>query len=646
MLKSKIILLVFLKTCLCFSQQSTDGFYVFSFFKNVQQLNIDKAYNDANSIKDDLLKEKVLTYYHLISKDKSIIPKLKNDVKSIVLNSESNLINCLNHLILAEYEFSYQLNRGKAFELLTTGLQKAEKLDNNFLQIEFLLKIYSVYRYGVVSSDKNFYTYLDKLNQLATDKYSKFLYYENAIYVLGMGLIKSTNPKKRKNAETKIHETFLKLDSVANTLEKNALLKIKHYQIKGLDLIRIQNYNEAVSFFNKVIERLKNKKNTFYNPYKYNALKEIARAYNAQKQHKKALINLQKSRKYESTDSIRNNFIYNLYVSDIYNDLKKYDSAFITIKKAFHQSFTLNFKEQNNLISSLEVKNKTKQKEIENLRLKQQNREVEIDRKQHFALLVGSLLLLIFVTAISVLSLKVINKKRLLAEQQKAMEIQKNLTLLKEQEINTINAMVEGQEKERKRIAEDLHDNIGSVLATLKLHFENLKLNRDKKHFNQDELYEKTEKLIDETYLKVRSIAHEKNAGIIANQGLLSAIKVMVEKISSANQLHIEIIDFGLNKRLENSLEITIFRIIQELITNVLKHAEAKNITINLSAYKKNLNLIVEDDGKGFDTQKIDLENGMGLSSIKTRVEHLNGTFEIDATLKHGTTVIIDIPLS
>ena len=204
--------------------------------------------------------------------------------------------------------------------------------------------------------------------------------------------------------------------------------------------------------------------------------------------------------------------------------------------------------------------------------------------------------------------------------------------------------MVDGQEKERKRIAEDLHDNLGSVLATLKLHFENLKINREKKKINQETLFNKTENLIDEAYLKVRRIAHAKNAGVIANQGLLLAVQMMAEKISSADKIQIEVVHFGLNKRLENTLELTLFRIIQELITNIIKHADAKNATINISLYDKNLNIIIEDNGKGFDIEKVNLKNGMGISSIKTRIEHLKGTFEIDTTLGKGSSVILNIP--
>ncbi|TCP25726.1 hypothetical protein EV195_10385 [Tenacibaculum skagerrakense] len=331
--------------------------------------------------------------------------------------------------------------------------------------------------------------------------------------------------------------------------------------------------------------------------------------------------------------------------SECYQRLQDYKKAFQYQSKYITYKDSLDVFNQNKAIKELDEKYKVAEKDKENLELRQKNLLTEQKRKQTQNFLFGSLILLFFGGTIAYLNLKNSRKKRLLAEQQKELEKQKNLTLLKEQEITTINAMVEGQEKERIRIAEDLHDNIGSVLATLKLHFENLKLNREKKHFNQEELYNKTEKLIDETYLKVRSIAHAKNAGVIANQGLLVAIKMMAEKISSANQLNIEIVDFGLDRRLDSNTEITIFRIIQELITNIIKHAEASEATINISHFDDNLNIIIEDNGKGFNPSIIPYNNGMGLGSIKKRVEYLHGNFQIDSAIKRGTSIIINIPL-
>ncbi|QTE23073.1 tetratricopeptide repeat-containing sensor histidine kinase [Polaribacter cellanae] len=333
------------------------------------------------------------------------------------------------------------------------------------------------------------------------------------------------------------------------------------------------------------------------------------------------------------------------------NHLKVYNALYIWYqnKKDYKKALKYKTTYQNlrDSITKIELK-----KNINQLNIKYQTAEkdkqileTEAKRIKNRNFLIGSLLFILFAGTIGILSLKNSKRKRKFAEQEKELETQKNLTLLKEQELNTINAMVDGQEKERKRIAEDLHDNLGSVLATLKLHFENLQMNKEKKKINQEELFNKTENLIDEAYLKVRSIAHAKNAGVIANQGLLSAVEIMAEKISSADKINIDVIHFGLNKRLENSLEITVFRIIQELITNIIKHAEATNATINISAYDKNLNIIVEDNGKGFNIKKVNLKDGMGIGSIKTRIEHLKGTFEIDSTIGKGSSVIIDIPI-
>ena len=235
---------------------------------------------------------------------------------------------------------------------------------------------------------------------------------------------------------------------------------------------------------------------------------------------------------------------------------------------------------------------------------------------------------------------KEIEIRNAVAEKNIVIERQKTANLLKEQELTAIDAMIEGQEKERQRIANDLHDDLGGLMATLKLHFNALK---DKQ---TPELYTKTNALIDEAYNKVRTVAHAKNSGVIAKQGLLIAITKVANKISASNKLMIDVIDHGLENRLENSLELTIFRIIQELITNVIKHANATEVTIHITNHDDSLNIMVEDNGKGFNPSQITKTNeGMGISSIDKRVEHLNGSMTIESELNQGTTVIIDIPL-
>ena len=140
-------------------------------------------------------------------------------------------------------------------------------------------------------------------------------------------------------------------------------------------------------------------------------------------------------------------------------------------------------------------------------------------------------------------------------------------------------------------------------------------------------------------------MAHIKNSGVIAKNGLLPAVEKLVKNASVASKLTIEVQDFGLEDRLDNLLEITIFRIIQELVTNIIKHSQATSANISITNHQDSLSIIIEDNGIGFDMKKIQHKDGMGLSSIEKRVEHLEGTLEVDSTEGNGTTILIDIPL-
>jgi len=263
--------------------------------------------------------------------------------------------------------------------------------------------------------------------------------------------------------------------------------------------------------------------------------------------------------------------------------------------------------------------------------------------EKQLILLIGIISLIVF-AIIAFLVYRNTKRKQRIAEQEKELEIQKTTTLLKEQEITTINAMIEGQEKERLRLAGDLHDNLGGTLAAVKMHIGNLQANLNKSD-NPQGLLDKANTLISEAYKDVRSIAHERNSGVMAKEGLLPAIEKLASKVSSSNGLSIEVQDFGLEDRLSNHIEITIFRIVQELITNIIKHAQATEATISLTQHDSELNIMVEDNGKGFKVGKLQDKDGMGLGSIERRVKHLEGTMEVDSSIGKGTNIIIDIPL-
>jgi signal transduction histidine kinase len=522
-------------------------------------------------------------------------------------------------------EFDYLNKHYKAYKNYIKSLELYKKLNLKDSIAKCNLELFEL----IVSQNNledNSKPYLDKYYEYALEKKDSFL------------ILKSLNRYAQYFWNTdSIHYTkpyYLKALEISNN---NKLSKYRISIYSNLAYLHIKNYPDtAAYYFNKTL----NLKKLMNNAQLVGTFINYSIFLKNQKQYNKAIEYLKKAEalELEQYQLKYNKIIYSKF-ANTYKLQGNYKKAYEYYEKYNITRDSLNNTAQNIAISDLDKKYKTAEKDKLII-------EKEAQNQQKLYLLIAAILTIITGSIIYILTIKNSKRKRKLAEQQKELETQKNLTLIKEQEITTINAMVDGQEKERKRIAEDLHDNLGSVLATLKLHFENLKINREKKKINQETLFDKTEGLIDEAYLKVRRIAHAKNAGVIANQGLLLAVQMMAEKISSADKINIEVIHFGLDKRLDNSLELTVFRIIQELVTNIIKHAEAKNATINLSLYEKNLNIIIEDDGKGFDIKKVNLNNGMGISSIKTRITHLEGTFSIDATLGKGSSIILDIPIS
>ncbi len=365
------------------------------------------------------------------------------------------------------------------------------------------------------------------------------------------------------------------------------------YNSKGITLKKSKQYKEAIFYFKKALEEhypIENQENMLM------VTRNLADAYYLNKNYKL------------SATLYRNK----IRISD---SLKTIDAA--------------------RSLEELETKFKTAEKEKENLQLQADKK----NQRTQIYLLLGSV---IFLALLGLFFYNNQRKKKLLAQKEQELEKQRADTILKNQELATIDAMISGQEKERKRLAEELHDNLGSSLTTVKLYFENLKSNvKDEQGL---EVYHRTEQILDDTYETIRTMSHNRNNGVLASKGLIPSLQTLADKITSSNKLTVELIHHGLDKKLENSIELIIFRTIQELLNNIIKHAHATHATINLTSYDENLNIMVEDNGKGFNATVLPETEGMGLSNIEKRIENLDGTFEIDSHPGRGTTINIDIP--
>jgi two-component system NarL family sensor kinase len=213
------------------------------------------------------------------------------------------------------------------------------------------------------------------------------------------------------------------------------------------------------------------------------------------------------------------------------------------------------------------------------------------------------------------------------------------------QKTELFNAVVSAQDNERKRIAQDIHDSLGSVLSAAKLNLSGLEDHKTRLTKGQKEKYEIALGLLDDASAELRNISHNLMPATLLKLGLTAALQNLFDKIS-ATGMHISFTAHGIIERLAEGLEISIYRIVLELVNNIVKHAKANEVTVQLIKYPSYINITVEDNGRGFiHMQTATGTKGMGLSSISSRIEYLKGTIDIDSGIGTGTTVIIDIPL-
>ncbi len=237
-------------------------------------------------------------------------------------------------------------------------------------------------------------------------------------------------------------------------------------------------------------------------------------------------------------------------------------------------------------------------------------------------------------------------KHNLLVSAQKEALHQKEMAGLKQQtELASLNAIQDGQEIERKRIAEALHNSMGSVLSAIQMHLQSFHLpsglEEKKEH---DLLVNKTIQLVKGAAKTNRRIAHEMMPPVLMRFGLKAALDEITDKLKSPGVV-VNTSVFGMEKRYEDKLELALYRIIDELLNNILKHAEANEINVQLTEHEDSLNIIVEDNGIGFYYQPESPDYGMGLSNIHARVKHFGGELSIDSSPGLGTTISIDVPV-
>jgi len=221
-----------------------------------------------------------------------------------------------------------------------------------------------------------------------------------------------------------------------------------------------------------------------------------------------------------------------------------------------------------------------------------------------------------------------------------------DITERKQTEKKILNAIIETEEKEKERFAKDLHDGLGTLLSSINIYISLIK-SKDIDETEKQNMINYIKGLIDEAILNTKEIANNLRPNIINRFGLIPSIKSFCKKINNTGFIKI-LFNTNITKDIKKELEVTLFRIVKELINNALKHASAKNIEINLFNEGKLLIFTYKDNGIGFDTDKIINKKettGMGIKNIISRIKAIDGTCKINSNKEKGTEIIIDVEL-
>ncbi|MAE87743.1 MAG: hypothetical protein CMB80_33725 [Flammeovirgaceae bacterium] len=294
--------------------------------------------------------------------------------------------------------------------------------------------------------------------------------------------------------------------------------------------------------------------------------------------------------------------------------------------------------DQTDKILELETKFRTAEIERDNA-IKQAKIEVQ-DQRMIYLYAIAAFLIL------GIVGLYLYNEQRkkvirAIAAQKNQENEQRINDLLSDQELKSAYAMLAGQEKAHKRIAQELHDNLGSILVTLNMFADSLQNKKDPEALKQ--LASRISVVAQQANETTRQISHSLDSGVLKHFGLEIAVKELMNALGDSGSIKVEN-HVQITSQLDSELSMNIYRIIQELVNNTLKHSKASKITLELNQIKDHLSLIYYDNGIGFIKEEI--EPGMGLKNLESRVDNLDGTITIDSQPNKGTTTIIDVPVA
>ena len=318
-------------------------------------------------------------------------------------------------------------------------------------------------------------------------------------------------------------------------------------------------------------------------------------------------------------------------LSDIEASQRQYKVAYTNLVSSSNARDSVLNISTSRTIEELKTRYETEKKENQIKLLRQQTILQRLQIRQRNTYLVTAILLLIIGAGISYLIYSRRKAREQIALQQ---EVSRQREIAAREVLNA-------EERERRRMGSDLHDGVGQLLSSALLNLN--RLHTEPSFEEQRLLSTQTLSLITESYDEIRSISHQIIPNVLVKHGLSIAISDFLEKIGK-HSIKVSFDTDGLTGRLPEQTETILYRIIQEAVTNIIKHAQASKLSIQLIKDAGGINLAIEDNGKGFDTSRLQNAKGIGMKNIYSRVAYLKGSIDIQSDYGKGTLIAIFIP--
>ncbi len=416
-------------------------------------------------------------------------------------------------------------------------------------------------------------------------------------------------------------------------------LSAEIFSTLGTYYYRKENYAKAIEYFDIAVKKAELIDNKYQAANHYNSIGQAYyRTGNFSRAKEHLLKGMGLAREYNNKRAESN---IALSLSTLYDSTGDYRNAYENM--VLHSKITDSIlsSETRNYASELETQYETNKKETEILRLQQEQQQKDFTLRKRNTYLVIAAGLLAATLIILGLVRKNYSTRQKLSKQQSILQEEKIISMEKQQQVVSLQSMINGQETERTRIAKDLHDGLGGIFSTVKMHYSTLQ--QDTPQIKNNSLYKKTLDLINNASDELRKVAHNMMPEVLMKVGLAEALQDFCNNISSGKLLKITLQTFGMEERLNSSTEIILYRIIQELVNNIIKHAYATEALIQINREGNRLSVVIEDNGRGFDTKEAEERRSMGMATVKSRVDYLNGRLTIDSRKDIGTTVMIDL---